>query len=75
MEDEEDAKFCIDFGVFDDEDSINSNSKTNSYKQNSGVVSKWSDEEDDRLRKTIGLLGAKNWKKISSRITGRTSTQ
>lgn len=75
MEDDEDAKFGIDLGAFDEDDSYQSDSRSNTNKHNTGRGSKWSDEEDELLRKTVETLGAKNWKKISSQIPGRTSTQ
>jgi len=38
-------------------------------------MGKWSEEEDEVLRKAVKEFGGKNWKKIASRLHGRTDVQ
>ncbi|KAL7564535.1 hypothetical protein ACA910_017689 [Epithemia clementina (nom. ined.)] len=38
-------------------------------------MGKWTEEEDDRLRRAVKEFGGKNWKKIASRLKGRTDVQ
>ena len=38
-------------------------------------MGKWTEEEDDLLRKAVADFGGKSWKKIAMRLTGRTDVQ
>ena len=38
-------------------------------------MGKWTEDEDDRLRQAVKEFGGKNWKKIASRLKGRTDVQ
>jgi Myb-like DNA-binding domain len=38
-------------------------------------MGKWSEDEDDLLRKAVKEFGGKNWKKIANRLKGRTDVQ
>lgn len=38
-------------------------------------MGKWTEEEDDLLRKAVADFGGKSWKKIAQRLTGRTDVQ
>jgi hypothetical protein len=38
-------------------------------------MGRWSEEEDDLLRRAVKEFGGKNWKKIASRLHGRTDVQ
>lgn len=38
-------------------------------------MGKWSEEEDELLRQAVEACGGKNWKKIASRLQGRTDVQ
>lgn len=38
-------------------------------------MGKWSEEEDSTLRQAVKEFGGKNWKKIASRLDGRTDVQ
>ena len=38
-------------------------------------MGKWTEEEDDLLRQAVSDFGGKSWKKIASRLSGRTDVQ
>jgi hypothetical protein len=38
-------------------------------------MGKWTEEEDDLLRRAVSDFGGKSWKKIASRLAGRTDVQ
>ena len=38
-------------------------------------MGKWTEEEDERLRLAVTEYGGKNWKKIASRLRGRSDVQ
>ena len=54
--------------------SFNENNPNNDS-QNSILRGKWTLAEDELLRKAVQEFGGKNWRKISSRIEGRTDVQ
>lgn len=61
----------------EDEDDIDEASdKGNSFKQyRRASMGKWSECEDDLLREAVDEFGGKNWKKIASKLRGRTDVQ
>lgn len=38
-------------------------------------MGKWTEDEDDRLRKAVKEFGGKNWKRIASKLSGRSDVQ
>lgn len=38
-------------------------------------MGKWTEDEDDKLRQAVKEFGGKNWKRIASRLTGRSDVQ
>jgi hypothetical protein len=52
---------------------IDKNTNNNSYRRAS--MGKWSEDEDEILRKSVNEHGGKNWKKIASKLRGRTDVQ
>jgi myb proto-oncogene protein len=55
-------------------DSDNSMLKQPSLKRRASM-GKWSEEEDELLRRAVKDYGGKNWKKIANRLKGRTDVQ
>ena len=56
----------------DDEDE--SPSGKSAFKRRASM-GKWTEEEDDLLRQAVSEFGGKSWKKIASRLSGRTDVQ
>jgi len=71
----EDSKCESEFINLEEDNSSENYSKKGGKKSYNSKGGKWTEEEDELLRKTIESHGAKNWKKICSFIPGRTSTQ
>jgi myb proto-oncogene protein len=74
-DDEEDDIDDEDIDDEDDEEMNGSKRKfpTKSYRRAS--MGKWSEDEDELLRKAVKEFGGKNWKQIASKLRGRTDVQ
>jgi Myb-like DNA-binding domain len=61
----------------DDDDDNNPYDGTQMAKQTyrRASMGKWSEEEDEILRKAVNEQGGKNWKKIAAQLRGRTDVQ
>lgn len=68
---EEDTSSCTQEG----ESSTNKNRFTLSRCKRRASMGKWTEEEDELLRRAVKEFGGKNWKKISSRLQGRSDVQ
>jgi hypothetical protein len=55
-------------------DSKGSNDSRTVFKRRASM-GKWTEEEDDLLREAVADYGGKSWKKIASRLSGRTDVQ
>jgi len=55
-------------------DSKGSNDNRTVFKRRASM-GKWTEEEDDLLREAVADYGGKSWKKIASRLSGRTDVQ
>lgn len=75
MSSQEESKTLIEHTNQEGDDSSETNSKKGEKRSFNSKGGKWTENEDELLRKTIESHGAKNWKKICSFIPGRTSTQ
>jgi hypothetical protein len=53
---------------------LSSAAKAKSQKRRASM-GKWSEEEDELLRRAVKEFGGKNWKKIAARLQGRTDVQ
>jgi Myb-like DNA-binding domain len=51
------------------------NSKMSKQTHRRASMGKWSEEEDEILRKAVNEQGGKNWKKIAAQLRGRTDVQ
>jgi myb proto-oncogene protein len=74
-EDDVDENEINDGDVHDDEEMNGPKRKfpTKSYRRAS--MGKWSEEEDELLRKAVKEFGGKNWKQIACKLHGRTDVQ
>lgn len=50
-------------------------SSSSPFKKRRASMGKWSEEEDECLRLAVKEFGGKNWKKIASRLKGRSDVQ
>jgi Myb-like DNA-binding domain len=66
-------------GNYDDDEKANSldgeSKRTYGKSYRRASMGKWSEKEDDMLKQAVKEFGGKNWKKIASRLVGRTDVQ
>ena len=59
----------------DDDDSKDEKFDHRAVFKRRASMGKWTEEEDDLLRQAVSDFGGKSWKKIASRLAGRTDVQ